>query len=644
MRKGNIFRRFTAAVLVIVMLFSCNAVRVLADTIEENQTLDQTYIKEVKMFYGRTEEAARKSCEAEGFTFCPENLMEETNSVLVAHLGYKTTDDPGDAITDLSLLDMKNSHYTELVSYEEYLDEHISEYSDTADQVMHMVNEYRTNVHAGSPLALASLDSLNNFCVDKDAAPEGNNLLGNYLLNKADVTFFEKYIQRGSSMIFGEIASLLATATASYNADGSNWATKANTNEAYDSYVNGDSATRNQLNGWHQDIALVMIEKIKELAEVYNEAKPLYDQYGNTFGFAETMEISENFTVYDILEANPDCKIVEYTNAILTYELFDSFVFREANQTVVTNTALLYDGKEAVANSTVVYTERKTLAEYFMELAADPDIPLHPEILYPFVASMTDGQKAALKLCGLESLARGLKQPENYGAERAQLTAEATQKLKDLGCENGKIWIWDGVDLSIYSKKTVETSEAIEKANSGKELKDSENQAARDAASNRRMILAVADIAIMVVSGTAMILQGVVGGSLWAAGVYVLSYLCIANVLGTVVFTLVGTFLIGFFFASAVAFILSVGYMIYMLLDLAGVFDDYNLVDYETIPDIVYHVRGSGDAEYRVRYDAVASNANRESVYADYEVEFRPVAVGTKEEILDLRLLTLFES
>ena len=221
MRKTKILSRIIAAILILCVVFSGHGLTMLARAAEKDKELDELYVKEVKVFYGYNEEHARKACEAEGFTFCPEDLKQGTASHAKAYLGYKTTKDEGDAITDLTLLDMKDSHFEEM-PYAQYLDEHISEYANAAAQMMVLVNEFRRLYKEGNPNALAAYDSLNMLYVDKDRKHNlEDNLLGKYIVEKADVTFFEKYMQRGNTQILSAMINQLSFASASgLNEDG----------------------------------------------------------------------------------------------------------------------------------------------------------------------------------------------------------------------------------------------------------------------------------------------------------------------------------------------------------------------------------------------------------------------------------------
>ena len=131
MKKSGFIPRIIAAVLVVCVILSGAGITRLSYAAEKDKELGTQYVKEVKMFYAGSAEEGRKICEAEGFVFCPENLKEYSNSKVNAYLGYKTTENEGDAITDITLLDMKNSHYSE-EKYEDFLDENIGQFADAA--------------------------------------------------------------------------------------------------------------------------------------------------------------------------------------------------------------------------------------------------------------------------------------------------------------------------------------------------------------------------------------------------------------------------------------------------------------------------------------------------------------------------------
>ena len=240
------------------------------------------------------------------------------------------------------------------------------------------------------------------------------------------------------------------------------------------------------------------------------------------------------------------------------------------------------------------YNDDLSLAAYFLELAADENIGVHPEAVYPIMASMSAAQRETVNLCGISVLAKSMYQIENYE--------------------------WANVDQSLYNKKVAETSDKIEAENAGDALTNSTNEAARKAVSDLTMALRIVDIVLLFLSGTFMIVQACVGVSLWAVGMT--CYMMAASLAFTAGITalsigwaIAGTLACVCFVLSIIVLIASLAYMVYMIMDMCGVFDEPEKADYSKIPDILFHVRKNSTGSYQVRYDAVTSNATLETIY-----------------------------
>ncbi len=586
MKKTRLISRIIAAVLAVCIVFSNQGMNLLSSAAEKDQELEEQYVKEVKMFYSYSAEAGKEECEAAGFTFCPENLMEDSGSDVQAYLGYKTTKDEGDAITDMTLLDMKNSHYEE-TTYKKFLDDHISDFADEASQVMTLVNEFRKQYEAGSPNALAAYDSLNMFYMDENKSHKDTaNLLGRYILEEADIAFFEKYIQRGNAQILNAVINHLANAASDYEEDKTTWVDRAQESDILEKYQEADSAERNQYDTWYQDPAKRLVEEIQTLTSTYKEAKKLYDKYGDTFGYEESAGIDKETTIDEMIEADPNCRIPEYMGAMLTYDLLDQMPYGEG------------DG---------------TLGKYFLELGDDGNLGDHPESVYPFISSMSSAQTTTLSLAGLSVLAKSLYQAEDYESKRKEICSKAAKRIEEYGFEDGKIYLWENVDQSLYNLKAVQTSDAIEAEHAGTELINSINEAAREAASNLTLALQITDITLLALSGIFMIVQAVVGTTLWTVGMGMFAVSGFAMTLGltgTVIgYGLAGVLCCACFVLSIVVLVASLAYLVYTILDMCGVFDKVELADYSKIPNILFHVRKNQKGNYYVRYDAVPSNA-----------------------------------
>ena len=629
MRRNKLFLRVFALLLATCMLISGQPWTAAAALVKQDVEDGRLYMSEVKVFYGRNADQAKKACEKEGFIFCNANLnegapsMDSGASAMGVYLGYKTTEDPDDAITDLTLLDMRNSHWQEM-NYEQYLDEHVKEFSNEANQFMILVNDFREKFNSGSPNALLACDSLNLIYVDEDK-PHGaeDNLLGNYLLNQADATFFEKFLQRGNAMVLSKISRLLCLAVSDYSADHKTWVDRAKASELAFVYKTSNSGVKNYYDAKYQDSAKEFIKEIKAFASTYAEAKKLYDQYGETLGYQELEGLTEENAGERFAEAGTDCFFPEYCEALKNKELLDNIAYQKKGEKVETNADLL-DPENSGAEQ---YSETMTLGDYILDLAADETLEDHPSVVYPIIAAFTPAQRTVLRQGGISAIAEGLFQVEGYDVNRKGLINDAMKKLKDSGCEDGRLSLWAGVDKSIFSKKVAKTNKQIEMELAGKTLEEAKSKAGEKENADLPQILEYIDIGTMVVSGVTMILTAAFGTSLLTIGVnwFAIAATHIAaglfSAIGGALIGLAATVMCALWALSIIAFAVSIIYMIFTLIGGLSLFESREEIDYGKIPDIVFDARTKDDTEYEARYDAVTSNAGKD-IFGDDDDDY----------------------
>ena len=182
-----------------IALILCAALAALAPAqvtaAANNNTL---YVSEVKVGLGETSEEAAKELLAEGYTILTEDgeyadLNEDagTNSGMkkgptdkIVYIGYKTTTNPKEAITDLAVMNMNGGYSTE--DYEVLMNNHMEgEIKPFVIRFVDALNEYRENYNKPA-------DTLNhkradyyrqmlNKLTDDDT---GDKPLGDLLLNK----------------------------------------------------------------------------------------------------------------------------------------------------------------------------------------------------------------------------------------------------------------------------------------------------------------------------------------------------------------------------------------------------------------------------------------------------------------------------
>lgn len=619
MKKVRILSRIAAVSVTACLLFSNQPWTFAAAAVNKDVQNSKEYLSEIKMFYGRTESDARGYCTSEGYIFCPENLNKGANTDIGAYLGYKTTRDPDDALTDITLLDMKKSHY-DVMDYKTYLDLHAEEFSDEAHKMMVLVNNFRNQYRAGSPTALAAYDSLNLIYIDESKPKDQtSNLFGNYILNEATDAFFQKFIQRGNSNILNTIISILCSASADYNSEAPDetetWVDRAKKSEIPEQYAKANSADRNLYDASYRDSARKLIKEMISFSEVYSEAKELYDTYGDTFGYEG---LDPDDSLEELREADPNCRIPEYSNAIYTYEMLDSCAFHQKGESIVTNAAVLStsDGSDTAPDdadsSDDAYAADRSVAEYFLELAEDDDLSDHPERVYDIIQGFTPAQLITLEKCGLRKLAEGLHQIGDYSSDRRERINNAVQELKNTGYESGSIYLWSGVDTSLYSSKVAETSKSTEIKNAGLAYYDSKTAAEREEENKLLNALPYIEIGTLIYMGIYSIVMAIAGiSSLFSVGVSLFSAVNFGMVAGlaAVGYALAGVMLCTLYILNIACILVSLAMLVYTILDLCGVFDEKPDIDFSTIPYIVFHMREGSNRSYcRVRYDSVRSN------------------------------------
>lgn len=650
MKKFRHFLAMVALVLIISIFIASEPCQMVSAAVGQDVKLSKQYLSELKMFYGTSESDARSVCEKEGYTFCPTDLNEGgvvvekdffamddinvlENKEVHTYLGYKTTDDPDDAITDVTLLDMKYTHY-EKIDYQDFLDKHLGDFRDKAAKMMVLANELSKKLEAGSPNAQIVYDSLNMLYMDESKPHDSlQNQLGYYLVNNADITFFEKFLQRGNAMVLNKIINLLCNATADYEADGTTWVDRSKVSEVAIEYANATSAQKNWYDQNLQDGAKAFVSAIRSFRDTYVEAKQLHDAHGNSFGYAELEGMTEENALEKIRAAGTSCRYPEYIDAMKTYTLLDNIPYQTAGETVVSNASLLVDNastevsgeetsegsqEEAVDESqkpaieSQTFSTNLTLAQYIMDLASDDSLEDHLSTVYPIVASMSGAQRVALSLCGFGKFVEGLYQANDYPANRTKAINEVIQKAKDAGFGDGRLYVWTGMDNTLYDKKVVQTDASKEAAACGAEVKNAEDAARRKTQDKLTMALNIVDMTTLIYGGVGTLISLAVG-SFWTLGTTLLEgaglYL-LAEMTGMAVITAIGGVLMcALYVLNILCIVVGVVLLLYNIMKAIGIFNIKDAINYDDIPDVVFDARKTSTGTYSVRYDAIRSNS-----------------------------------
>ncbi len=440
--------RTILAVLMAVLIGTLFPVQVFADTPD--------YISEVKVFAGDYAAA-----ETEGYTLLkngdnPVDLNENAGGGFgskgdkAVYLGYKTTKERSEAITDLALMNMKGGY--SVMEYDALMETHLaSQVLPFIENFKTTLKEYRTNYNAKNGLNKAKAkyvhDALNQYIDDDTGKP-----LGDLFLNETKEEMGEEAYNALSDEEKKEHADLstiimqangeatlmfenLVTRAADTNAN--TWLERL-TNVTYDDLIDqtGMSPTdaEKSLAKLYDDCAMTVLDK--------------WEVFSNELASCDDMlEIIENYDDDEIQKAFDDFKGItedmeaeEAADIVLRYGEAQAKVaeYNMASELIMIHEYL----------ATVEYNGG-TLLDFFSRSAQEAEESITE--LYPIAAVLTAGQRAGLEFLSLRELC-SIALTDEQGYSEMEFT------------EFEQVSIYDSVDRGIYEKGGVAlTNDALRK-------------------------------------------------------------------------------------------------------------------------------------------------------------------------------------
>ena len=380
--------RILTLILTVLMLISALPITAFAATKTE-------YIKEVRISTAATEDEAKQWLVANGYTVFDFNLNQQSNANAV-YLGYITTTDPKEAITDMAVMQMDGGYsFTE---YEALLAEQREDINDMLDILDVSLDEARVNLANGNKNAQDAKRVLNYFTED-----DSGMALGDFIL-ESDRSRDElvKIFLEGNSDITVVIYYMLAWACTDYNED-TNWLAKLESVDPYEEYD-------------PLDYEAITIDAYQHFVALREKLSTYEERY---------------MTLTDDLE---------YVETLTPEELTD--YFPEDYQEYATLYLAL--GEYKYGNGTV--------RDFFMQ---DPD-EIDLDEFYPILSAMSPGQRTISAFIGFEPLIYLSQASEESAAEylndcRAQLVA--------YNIDEG-LSVYYGVDRSLFNEGGVALTNA----------------------------------------------------------------------------------------------------------------------------------------------------------------------------------------
>ena len=424
------------------------------------------YISEVRIGVGKTMEEAEKSLE--GYTILKNgdnnaDLNEKAGGGMgsqgerVVLLGYKTTTDKSEAVTDLALMNMKGGY--SVSDYEALMEKQMKEQIiPFVKNFQAAIDEYRENynsdIEANKQRAKYIHDILDKFIDDDTGKGLGELLLNETKFEMGDAAYNK--LSDAEKKNHADILTILAQSNGKATLMMENLLTRAADTEE-DTWLDRFAGTT------YQDIIdssdMLPTEAKDEIAKLYDDDTKkiigLWDEFSEDLnGYDEAVKIVEAFDESKYKAAFDEmAKMDENTSA----EDADRIMNEYAEQQVKMNDAM-YKSRLIAVHDKLEETEYGdgTMLDFF---SRDADEVEDTEI-YPLVASLSDGQRSGLDFVSLQELiVIALTTDEGY----------ADASLDNLE----KTSIYAGVDRGIYEKGGVAlTSEAERKKKAAMQVED----------------------------------------------------------------------------------------------------------------------------------------------------------------------------
>ncbi len=532
------------------------------------------YISEVKLFYGKTLDEAIEHCESADYIPVKKNVNHSASGDLSEYgiyiVGYKTTDNPDEGITDISLLQM-NSGYQDY-TYGDVAERAMEKLGNVPTELSYAVDEFADNYENKSPAAIAAVNVLNCYHID-----EMNNMkLGDYMVSgDCNVDFIKKLMSRSSTAVVSAFCNALVAGVADYGDE--NWATRIGSSKVK-SLLNGDNDE--MLDVQYKVLASELVSSLQEFSKGYNEAKDRYDANNKK---VEKIDADSN-DVTDIPE-----KTVEdmTTGGEIKTEDGDTYflvAYEVLNQYNYDETTKLGDYIVSLGNST--YDEFENLRK-----------------IYPLVDSLTDGQLATMRLSGVAFSAFYLRNDSGIIDEANKQLKSIKESIKSgNGGESMSIWI--GTDQTVYNQKVAVTKDAY-RANSAGQIyntlttPDDLDTFLSEAQSKINIVMTVVGICYVVTGIVTKTIVSFVGFMGAASGAWAV---CCAGVGAGVFSTIFGLLGCAIIILNYVALVALIVILIVMLVKyLWELYHDDDEEAFTDIPSVMYD-----EAQNRyVRYDLI---------------------------------------
>ena len=409
------------------------------------------YVAEVYVAYGKNADAAKNTLKDKGFTPVEGNLNEGGKTY--AMLGYKTTDDPQQAITDLSVMNM-NGGYS-VTDYKNLLKQQKTNIANFLTEFMPAITEYRTNYKAGKARAVFVHDMLNKYTEDDSGKKLGDLINSETLQDKLGITEsinadnpdklpdLITLLMQGNTAVLNSVEKLLAISADS----GEGTFLDRFTSKSYDDLLDELEDQRPELN-----------TETKRKQYLDNEYEDI------VLGFTEAVaKLRNDLIAYENGDLKIDAATAEEIEKQFAPSDEDDEVARIKSQMELNDFIAIGSLYLALSDYEGGKFKKGELLDFFKRDDIDG------EELYPLAAALSDGQKAGLSFVSLPELLRySLLDDEAWKKELEQ----ANEQLKEMSGMS----VYDGVDRNVFKEDgTVAMTDEAMRSENVKSLEENED-------------------------------------------------------------------------------------------------------------------------------------------------------------------------
>ena len=396
------------------------------------------YVSEVYVAYGKDYESAKRTLWDKGYTPVDGNL--NFGGKTYALMGYKTTNNIRDSITDLAVMNMNGDYSVE--NYKTLLKKQKTDIAESLNEFMSVIQEYRSNYTAGKTKAICAHDILNNY-TDDDTGMKMGDLLNSETLqdrvgimksieseNPDKLPDLVTILLQGNAQVIKSIEVLLSMAADT--ADNS-WIDRFAETD-YDTMLDTAAQERPELN-----------TEAKQAQYLDN----LYGSYALMLG-EQTIRIRSKLLDYESMPIHIDTASAQ--------DIADYFGdIDSSNEALVEEQAWISIGSvyESLKNYEGGNFAKGELLDFFL---ADND-PEDTESFIPMAAALSEGQRAGMLFVDLEGLLRYAFSDEESWTQVFEKFKSELGKLEDVS-------VYQNIDRDLYKDDgSVALTGAAQRAN-----------------------------------------------------------------------------------------------------------------------------------------------------------------------------------